>query len=242
MSCRGRIIVENPSLQELVMMRTIAINGSRPRHRPIFRSNPSLLLLFGFVLCMKSSFALTQQTTEAQEAQEEVVAPDTRLDRSLEYTIQPGDVIRVMVWREPELTSDYVVRLDGQVTLPLLGDIPASGRSPDELSAQIQESLKAFLERPIVAVAIVQANSARFFVIGQVARSGSYPMFGRTTVLQALALAGGFREFAKRDRILIIRQTGQKQETIPFNYKALEDGKDLETNVALVPGDTILVP
>jgi polysaccharide export outer membrane protein len=173
-------------------------------------------------------------------AEEQQTAP--RLDRSLVYTIQPMDRIRVMVWKEPELTGDYLVRLDGFVTLPLLGDIAAAGRSPTQLGVEIQEKLQLFLERPIAAVAVVEANSARFFVIGQVARSGSYPMYGRTTILQALALAGGFREFAKRDRILIIRESGGKMISIPFDYKALEEGKNLDQNLPLEPGDTILVP
>jgi polysaccharide export outer membrane protein len=198
------------------------------------------------VTWLATAAAPAEQPPSEQAQEQETPAPEQetapRLDRSLDYTVQPMDRIRVMVWKEPELTGDYLVRLDGFVTLPLLGDLHAAGRSPAQLSVEIQEKLKLFLERPIAAVAVVEANSARFFVIGQVARSGSYPMFGRTTILQALALAGGFREFAKRDRILIIREAGGEMISIPFNYKALEDGKNLEQNLPLEPGDTILVP
>jgi polysaccharide export outer membrane protein len=193
------------------------------------------------VLAQEQMPPSSNQVEEQEQAEEEQeTAP--RLDRSLKYTIQPMDKIRVMVWREPELTGDYLVRLDGQVTVPLLGDIPAAGRAPAQLSLELREKMQTFLERPVVAVAVVEANSARFFVIGQVGRSGVYPMFGRTTILQALALAGGFREFAKRDRIVIIRQTSGQMISIPFNYKSLEGGKNLEQNIALEPGDTVVVP
>jgi polysaccharide biosynthesis/export protein len=168
----------------------------------------------------------------------------------VEYRIGPGDVLRLFVWKEPELSGEVTVRFDGKVTVPLLGDLEASTRTPEQLSAEITKALKRFLAAPQVTLGIVNSNSARFFVLGQVARPGDFPLRGRTTVLQALALAGGFREFAKTDSIVIVRQDkgfylpkGKPAETfLPVNYKKLEGGKDLGENVLLRPGDTVLVP
>ncbi len=180
----------------------------------------------------------TQVASQAASPPSESALPDW----SMEYAIQPGDVIRIVVWKEEELTGDYAVRLDGHVTMPLLGDIKASGRLPRDLAREIGDALKVFIERPIVTVGIVAANNARFFVIGEVGSSGSYPMFGRTTVIQGLALAGGFQEFAKKSRIRIVRFVGEEQVSIDFNFDEVEQGLNLAQNIVLLPGDTIIVP
>lgn len=183
-----------------------------------------------------------------QESQAAASQPEAQPERpplpdwSMDYAIQPGDVIRIVVWKEEELTGDHTVRLDGHVTMPLLGDIKASGRLPRDLAKEIGEALKVFIERPIVTVGTIAANNARFFVIGEVTSSGSYPMFGRTTVVQGLALAGGFQEFAKKSRIRIVRFVGDQQTAIQFNFDEVESGLNLEQNIVLLPGDTIIVP
>ena len=158
------------------------------------------------------------------------------------YLISPGDVLKILVWKEPELSTEAFVRLDGRITVPLLGDIVAAGRGPNELAAEIQAKLGRFLEVPQVTLAVSQAISARFYVLGEVAKPGEYPLPSRVTVLQALALAGGFREFAKRENIVIIRRRNGQQVAISFNYKDLEAGLRLEQNIFLESGDTILVP
>jgi len=163
-------------------------------------------------------------------------------DQKIEYLIGPGDILQIFVWKEPELTRDVMVRIDGRITVALLGDVEAAGRTPQQLGEELAKSLARFLETPRVTVGISQANSTRFFVLGQVFKSGDFPLSGRTTVLQGLALAGGFREFAKTDNIVIIRQEHSGQTIIPVNYKKLEDGKDTSQNVVLRPGDTIVVP
>jgi polysaccharide export outer membrane protein len=167
-----------------------------------------------------------------------------------EYRIGPGDVLRLFVWKEPDLSGEATVRFDGKVTVPLLGDIDATARTPEQLAAEISKSMKRFLVAPQVTVALVNSNSARFFVLGQVVRPGDFALRGRTTVLQALALAGGFREFAKTDSIVIVRQAegfslpaAKTAETfLTVNYKRLESAKDVGEDVLLRPGDTILVP
>jgi len=168
----------------------------------------------------------------------------------VDYRIGPGDVLRLFVWKEPDLSGEVTVRFDGKVTVPLLGDIDATARTPEQLASEISKSMKRFLVAPQVTVALVNSNSARFFVLGQVVRPGDFPLRGRTTVLQALALAGGFREFAKTDGIVIVRQAegfsfpaGKAAETfLTVNYKKLENAKDVGEDVLLRPGDTVLVP
>jgi polysaccharide export outer membrane protein len=165
-----------------------------------------------------------------------------RPEQKLEYLIGPGDVLQIFVWKEADLTKEVTVRLDGRVTVPLLGDVDAAGRSPQQLSEELAKSLGKFLESPRVTVGVSQANSTRFYVVGLVGKPGEFPLSGRTTFLQGLALAGGFRDFAKTDSILIIRQERSGQNVIPVNYKKIEDGKDVSQNVPLRPGDTIVVP
>jgi polysaccharide export outer membrane protein len=159
------------------------------------------------------------------------------------YAVMAGDVLRVSVWKEPDLTGDVTVRPDGKITLPLVGDIEVVGRSPQQLGVELAERLRRFVEDPRVTVAVAQANSARFYIIGQVAKPGVYPLTGRITVIQALALAGGFLPFAKKGEVSIVRDINGVQTRIPINYEKLEKGKNLQQlNVTLQGGDTIVVP
>jgi polysaccharide export outer membrane protein len=155
------------------------------------------------------------------------------------YLIGLGDVLRVTVWKEPDLTLDVTVRLDGMITLPLIGDVQAAGRVPSQLAGTLVTELQQFIEKPRVTVTVTQATSARIYVVGQMVRPGEFPLSGRMTVLKALALAGGFKEFAKSESIVIVRED---QKVIPFNYKHVGEGKDMSQNVLLAAGDTIVVP
>jgi len=155
------------------------------------------------------------------------------------YLIGLGDVLRITVWKEPDLTLDVTVRLDGMITVPLLGDVQAAGRVPSQLAGTLVTDLRRFIENPRVTVSVTQATSARIYVVGQMVRPGEFPLSGRMTVLKALALAGGFKEFAKSESIVIVRED---QKVIPFNYKHVGEGKDMSQNVLLAAGDTIVVP
>ena len=155
------------------------------------------------------------------------------------YRIGPADVLKVIVWREPDLTSEAIVRVDGMITVPLIGDVQAAGIRPPDLAAEVKKRLERYVETPLVTVSVIQANSARFYVVGQVAKSGEFPLSGRTTVLQGLALAGGFLDFAKTGDIVIVRED---QTLISVEYKKIAAGKDASQNVVLVRGDTIVVP
>ncbi len=155
------------------------------------------------------------------------------------YTIGPADVLQINVWKEPDLTRDVTVRFDGMITVPLVGDIRAAGRAPVELAQALARELTRFVEGPRVTIGVSQATSARFYVVGQVTKSGEFLLTGPTTVLQGLALAGGFKEFAKTEGIVIVRQN---KEVVPVNYKRIAEGRDLSQNVVLSAGDTIVVP
>jgi polysaccharide export outer membrane protein len=158
------------------------------------------------------------------------------------YYVAPGDVLRIAVWKEPELSTEVFVRLDGMITVSVVGDVRAAGKTTEQIATEVRTKLRSVLEVPQVTVTVAQAVSARFYVIGEVAVSGAFPLTGRITFLQALALAGGFREFAKRDRIVVIRERRGQRQAIVFNFRDLEAGINLEQNITVEAGDTLIVP
>jgi polysaccharide export outer membrane protein len=159
-----------------------------------------------------------------------------------EYRIGAGDVLQVFVWKEPDFTREVTVRLDGRITFPLLGNMMAAGLTPTQLAADITSKLGRFVDNPSVTLSVAQSNSLRFYVIGQVKQSGAFPFVGRTTILQALAMAGGLVEFAKKDHVLVFRGPPGAQEVLTVDVKKIESSADVSQNIALQPGDTILVP
>jgi polysaccharide export outer membrane protein len=163
-------------------------------------------------------------------------------EESFEYKIGHGDILQISVWRENDFSSKVTVRFDGKITLPLAGDIEAAGRTPEQLGTELEETLAEFIESPQVTVSVDVPNSARYFVIGKVQTQGAFPFMGPLRVMQALALAGGFRDFAKKGDIFVLREVEGRQKRLPVQYERLEEGKYLETNIMLRPGDTIVVP
>jgi polysaccharide export outer membrane protein len=160
-----------------------------------------------------------------------------------EYVIGREDVLAIDVWRQPEISRVEPVRPDGRITLPLIGEVRASGKTPDALSREIGERLANYIHDPAVTVIVQQARSHRFNIIGDVLRPGSYSLDGRTTVLDAIAVAGGFREFAKVTHIYIVRAKAERSSRrIRFNYKAAVRGNSRELDLRLKPGDTVIVP
>jgi polysaccharide export outer membrane protein len=159
------------------------------------------------------------------------------------YVIGENDVLDVDVWKEKEISRAIPVRPDGKISLPLIGEIQASGMTPLQLQEDIAQRLKGFLANPEVTVIVTDPRSHHFNIVGQVAKPGAYPLSQSMTVLDAIAAAGGFRDFAKETKIYVLRTTpGGKQERLPFNYKDAIKGKKPENNVVLKPGDTIVVP
>jgi polysaccharide export outer membrane protein len=158
------------------------------------------------------------------------------------YVIGPQDVLDISVWKENELTRTVPVRPDGKISMPLLNDVRAAGLTPNQLAAQITTSLKRFVTDPQVTVIVTQINSQRVYILGEVLRTGAYPLLPEMTILQALSSAGGFTPFANRKKIYMFRVENGKQVKYPFDYKAVIDGKRTDENVVLKAGDTIVVP
>jgi len=154
------------------------------------------------------------------------------------YELGAEDIILVRVWREPDLSGQMVVRPDGQISMPLIGDLQAEGLTPLALGAQIAEKLSKYINGPEVSVSVQTVRSKRYSVTGEVLRPGAYPLVVPTTVLDALTQAGGFREFANTKNITVMR--GHKR--FKFNYKDVIKGKNLSQNILLENGDYIVVP
>jgi polysaccharide export outer membrane protein len=156
------------------------------------------------------------------------------------YVIGPDDVLAVNVWKEPDLSRSVLVRPDGRITLPLLKDIEASGSTPGQLQARIEKGLSEYISEPSVTVIVQEAKSHKFNILGAVQKPGSYTLTGPMTVLDAIALAGGFREWAKMKNIYILRTGANGQQKLPFNYKQVISGKTADTQLRL--RDTVVVP
>lgn len=171
-----------------------------------------------------------------------VTTASTGLPLPSDYTIGPDDVLGVVFWRDADMTGDVTVRPDGNITLPLIRDVRAAGLTPDALREVIQKAASKFINDPNVTVVVRQINSRNAFITGEVARPGPYPISGQLTVLQLIAIAGGLTEFADAKQITIWRKHGDKTETLKFNYKDVSRGKNLEQNIVLRPGDTVVVP
>ena len=159
-----------------------------------------------------------------------------------DYKIGPQDIVRIDVWKEPEISRTIPVRPDGKISLPLLNDVQASGLTAMQLSASLRESLAKYLTNPQVTVTVTEINSRRVYITGEVTRAGALPLLPNMTVLQALSSAGGFSQFAKLKNIYVLRNEDGKQVKHPFNYKEVVKGKLAEQNILLQSGDVIVVP
>jgi len=160
-----------------------------------------------------------------------------------EYRVGAGDVLEIATWKELELTrKEVLVRVDGRISFPLLGDIPAAGMTPMELTETIQKGLKGYVTAPVVTVTVTTPGSQKVYVLGEVMKTGEYPILKSLTVLQAFALAGGFTQWAAKDEIILIRKDGAKDRIYKINYKDIVKGRDVENNLALQANDTIVVP
>lgn len=158
------------------------------------------------------------------------------------YLIQPGDQLAITVWGEADLSTPVIVRPDGALSFPLIGDLPAAERTPPQLADAIREGLLKFLPDPIVTVAVARADGNVIYVIGKVNRPGAFAMSRNLNVVQALALAGGLDPFADADDILIVRHAGAGSSAVRFDFTAAARGRDLERLLPLQPGDVVIVP
>ena len=159
-----------------------------------------------------------------------------------DYVIGADDVLMIFFWREKDLTGDVTVRPDGRITVPLINDIEAAGLTPDQLRSRVTQAATKFVQDPTVTVVVKQINSRKVFITGQIAKPGPYGLGGPLTVMQLIAMAGGVHEFADQKRITILRHEGGQLVSLPFNYEEMKKRKNLQQNILLKPGDTIIVP
>jgi polysaccharide biosynthesis/export protein len=159
-----------------------------------------------------------------------------------DYKIGPQDVLRIDVWKEPDISRVIPVRPDGKISVPLLNDVQASGLTAMELAASLRESLSKYLTSPQVTVTVNEINSRRVYITGEVIHPGTFPLLPNMTVLQALSGAGGFTQFAKLKNIYVLRTEVGKQVKHPFNYKEVVKGNLADQNIFLLQGDVIVVP
>ncbi len=154
------------------------------------------------------------------------------------FILGAEDQISVMIYGSPEFSGAHMIRPDGKITVPFLGDVVAAGFTPLELSSSIKERLKKYIVDPDVSVSVTQVNSKRYYIQGEVGRTGGFPLLVPTKVLEALVNAGGFKDFANQKKIIIMRVTGER---LNFNYKEVIQGKKMDQNIYLKPGDIIIV-
>lgn len=159
------------------------------------------------------------------------------------YVIGAEDVISVYVWKEPDMSKSVPVRPDGMISLPLVGEVKAAGYTPVQLQEVLTEAMRKYVSEPQVTVVVEKVASLNFNIVGEVAKPGYYPLTRRLTVLDAISLAGGFKDFAKSKKIYVLRTNANgTQERLPFNYKDVIAGKNAQQNIALQPRDTVVVP
>jgi polysaccharide biosynthesis/export protein len=213
------------------------------RITPLHKSLTTTALLTIAVLVAQGRGQNTNPAAPASGDANSTTASNSFKAHDESFQIGTDDVLAVNVWKEPEISRSVPVRSDGKISLPLVGEVQASGQTPKQLEAEISKKLASYISEPEVTVIVQQIKSQRFNILGQVARPGSYPLSNPTTILDAIALAGGFRDFAKQKSIYVLRAGADGTTSrIPFNYKDVIKGKNSAQNVKLEPRDTVYVP
>jgi polysaccharide export outer membrane protein len=183
------------------------------------------------------------QTPPQRSTADAAPAPASTPRTAADYMIGAGDVLEITTWKETDLTrTDVLVRLDGKISFPLLNDLQASGVTTGELKRTIEDGLKKYVAHPVVTVAVKSPTSQKFYVLGEVMRTGEYPLFKNMTVLQAFSVAGGFTQWPSKDEILLLRRTDGKETIHRINYKDITRGRESGQNLVLQADDTIVVP
>lgn len=184
--------------------------------------------------------ATSTTTLPATPAKPSPAAAGVRPDA---YVIGAEDVLSVYVWKEPDMSKSIPVRPDGMISLPLIGEVKAVGYTPVQLQDVLAESMKKYISDPQVTVVVEKVASLNFNIVGEVIKPGYYPLTRRLTVLDAISLAGGFKDFAKTKKVYVLRTSANgTQERLPFNYKQVIKGENPQQNIELQPRDTIVVP
>jgi polysaccharide export outer membrane protein len=199
-------------------------------------------LLISALLVPATRLCAQKQETAGQGSSDHAAKPTVDESVSDDYQVGPGDVLSVNVWKEPDASGTFVVRPDGKITLAFINDLSVDGKTPAEIQAIVTDKISPFINLPNVTVSVREIHSKKVFVLGEVAHTGSYQIGQPTTMLEILTEAGGLQPFAKEKSIYVLRKENGLQKKIPFNYKEVVQGKKMEQNIELEPGDVVVVP
>ncbi|MCA9471157.1 MAG: polysaccharide biosynthesis/export family protein [Nitrospira sp.] len=192
-----------------------------------------LVLLMSCLACVELSMAQTEESASD---------PTSTSKKESNYQIGPQDVLQISVWKDEILSREVVVRPDGFITFPLIGEVLAEDRPVEALAKEMDERLIKFVSDPRITVAVSQVNSFKIYVIGKVNKPGEFQLGQYTDVMQALSLAGGLTPFAREGSIKVLRRVEGIQTTFPFDYSDVLKGQNLEQNIVLKRGDIVMVP
>jgi polysaccharide biosynthesis/export protein len=222
-----------------------ALDWSEPARHSLSRRRPLYRVSYLFA-CLSMAAAAGQNTTPSavnpalthnQSPSSEAPSAAAAVD-SNSFKVGPADVLNIRVWHEQEFSGPVSVHPDGKITLPLVGDLAVGGMAPAQIEQVIAQALTKYVMKPLVTVTVQEVLSKKYYLDGEVARSGEYPLVAPTTVLEAISKAGGLRDFANEKKIYILR--GDKR--ILFNYKDVIHGKRMDQNIPLESGDHVIVP
>jgi len=192
------------------------------------------------IVCLMSSSATAQAGTKPQSASTTTGAPAT-VALPTDYVIGVEDVLSVVFWKEKDLSAEVVVRPDGKISLPMLNDVEAVGLTPEQLAEVVEKNALKYVRDPGATVMVKEIRSRKVYVVGEVAKPGAFPISNGMSVLQAIAEAGGLLEHANKGGVVIVRNEQGTERRFKFNYNDVVKGKDVQQNIKLFPGDTILV-
>jgi polysaccharide export outer membrane protein len=221
-----------------------------PKRRTCLQAQSAVLLFCaitaGLVFAQEPADKQQEPIPIASATTHEVAARATqpaKVPSDDSFRIGADDVLAINVWKEPDISRSIPVRSDGKITLALIGELQASGKTPSQLGQEIASKLQSYISEPEVTVTVQEIRSQRFNILGQVTKPGSYLLSNSATVLDAIAMAGGFRDFAKKKSVYVLRQSADGGHSrLPFNYPQVVKGKNLDQNVRLMPRDTVIVP
>jgi len=196
------------------------------------------------VFCLGATALSAQQPPAATPNGATVSGPSAPVGVTLPagYVIGADDVLTIVFWRDKEMSAEAVVRPDGRISLPLLNDVQAAGLTPDQLRADLEKAASKYIAEPNSTVVVKEIHSRKVFITGNVAKAGTYPLTGEMNVLQLIALAGGLAEYADAKNIVVMRSEGGRAQSFKFNYKDVIKQKNVQQNILLRPGDTVVVP
>jgi polysaccharide export outer membrane protein len=197
----------------------------------------SIMIIMGLFVSQALVNAQSDKEVSPKSTIQSQVPPD-----SDKYLIGPEDSLLIQVWKEDALSQQVLVRTDGKISLPLIDEVQAAGRTPLQLKEVLTEKFKEFVDAPLVTVMVREAKSFKVYVSGQVARPGVFPLVGETTILQIIPMAGGFTEWANQKKVILIRREKGQETRMTINFKNIISGEDMNANILLKPGDTIIVP